>query len=298
MPDSGVSWGEIFALMTAVTWATGVVLFKKSGETVHPIGLNLFKNVLAVVLLIPTIYLFGETVFYPAPWRHYLIVFLSGAIGIGVADTLFFKSLNAIGAARSAIVDCLYSPSVIGLSMIFLGERLSVVQIVGVTLIISAVLTAVSERKMEPADRKTILWGVFYGALAMGFTATGIVIVKPILNESPLLWVTEMRLLSGVAVLALFLLLMPSRRAIIRSVYSRIGLGYTFWGSFSGGYLAMALWIAGMKFTQASTAAALNQTSNIFIFIFAAVFLRERITLFRLIGILLGVGGALLVTFG
>jgi drug/metabolite transporter (DMT)-like permease len=60
----------------------------------------------------------------------------------------------------------------------------------------------------------------------------------------------------------------------------------------------MVLWLAGMKYTQAATAAALNQTSNIFIFIFAAILLKERITAVRLVAIGLGVAGALLVTFG
>ena len=68
--------------------------------------------------------------------------------------------------------------------------------------------------------------------------------------------------------------------------------------SFVGAYLAMFFWLAGMKFTQVSIAAALNQTSNIFVFIFAALFLREPITSRRTIGIILAVSGALLVYFG
>ena len=60
----------------------------------------------------------------------------------------------------------------------------------------------------------------------------------------------------------------------------------------------MMLWLAGMKYTLASTSAALNQTSNIFIFIFAAIFLKEKINLQRVIAILLGVSGVFLVSFG
>jgi drug/metabolite transporter (DMT)-like permease len=73
---------------------------------------------------------------------------------------------------------------------------------------------------------------------------------------------------------------------------------YLISSSFLGAYLAMILWLAGMKFTMASIAAALNQTSNIFIFIFAAIFLKEPITPRRTAGIVLGVAGAFMVTFG
>ena len=50
-----------------------------------------------------------------------------------------------------------------------------------------------------------------------------------------------------------------------------------------------------MKSTQASISAALNQTSNIFIFILAALFLGERITPVRLFAIILGITGAIIV---
>jgi drug/metabolite transporter (DMT)-like permease len=60
----------------------------------------------------------------------------------------------------------------------------------------------------------------------------------------------------------------------------------------------MFIWLAGMKYTQASIASALNQTSTIFIFIFAALFLKEPINLKRTIGIILAFIGSFLVLFG
>jgi drug/metabolite transporter (DMT)-like permease len=66
-------------------------------------------------------------------------------------------------------------------------------------------------------------------------------------------------------------------------------------GSFLGAYVAILLWVGGMKYATASVASALNQTSNLFIFLFAALFLKERITRAKLAGIVLGVLGVLLV---
>jgi drug/metabolite transporter (DMT)-like permease len=122
--------------------------------------------------------------------------------------------------------------------------------------------------------------------------------IKPLLDRSPLLWVTEVRLIGGVAVLLLVLLVHPARRAIIRSVRSRQKWVFTLSGSLMGGYLAMVLWLGGMKYTMASIASALNQTSSIFMFIFAAFFLKEPITKYRLIGIALAVAGVMMMTFG
>ncbi|MCP4566365.1 MAG: DMT family transporter [FCB group bacterium] len=289
--------GEFLALLTAVTWAIGVIFFKKSGETVHPLSLNLFKNLLAVILVIPTVMIMGESLTRSASTNDYLLLLISGALGIGIADTLFFKSLNLLGAGLSAVVDCLYSPFVIGMSMIWLGERLTFLQIIGVLLILSAVLTATHRKGSGHLSRRDLWLGLFYGALAMATTAVGIVIAKPLLNNSPLLWVTEIRLLGGIAVLITVLAFHPRRVAILSTLRNRQGWKYTLSGSFIGTYMALIFWLGGMKYTQASIAASLNQTSNIFIFIFAAVFLREPINRQRVIGIILGVAGAFIITF-
>jgi drug/metabolite transporter (DMT)-like permease len=64
--------------------------------------------------------------------------------------------------------------------------------------------------------------------------------------------------------------------------------------SIVGNYLAMLAWLAGFKYTLVSVAAILNQLSTIFTFILAAMFLKEPVTLPRLIAIVLAVSGALL----
>jgi drug/metabolite transporter (DMT)-like permease len=285
-------------LLTAVAWAFAVILFKKSGETVHPIGLNLFKDLFALVLFLPTMWLFGETLWRDAPAAEYALLLASGALGIGLGDTFFFKSLNLLGAGLTAIVDCLYSPFIIGMSMLFLAERLSVLQGVGAALVVAAVLAASLEWRKGLIGRRDLAFGILYGVLGLASMAVGIVMIKPLLERSPLLWATEIRVMGGVAALAVILLFHRRRRAIVSSVVSTRGWRYMLGGSFAGAYLAMVLWLAGMKYTQASVAAALNQTANVFIFIFAALLLREPITRRRTLGIVLGFAGAVLVSFG
>jgi drug/metabolite transporter (DMT)-like permease len=285
-------------LTTALTWAIAVILFKKSGESVHPIALNVFKNSLAVILLIPTSFILSDTLFYSASSRDYLILFISGALGIGIADTLFFMSLNLLGASLMAIVDCLYSPFIIIMSFIFLSESLSFFQIFGVLLIISAVLTATQPKARANISGKNLAIGILCGALAMAANAAGIVMVKPVLEKSPLIWVTEMRLLSGVIVLALILLIHPRRRKIMASLHSLGSWPYTLLGSFFGAYLSMVFWLGGMKYTMASISASLNQTSNVWIFLLAALFLKEAINKQKILAIVMAVVGVFIVTFG
>jgi len=291
--------GEVLSLIVALTWAFAVILFKKSGEKVHPIALNLFKALLASVLLLPTLWLFSGTLTPRIHRADYWLLLLSGALGFGISDTLFFMSLNKLGAGLTAIVGCFYSLSVIGLSIIWLNERLTVLQVIGVILIISALLTATQKnRRGATIGRRDLILGVLYGILSTLIVAVSIVMIKPLLERSSLLWASEIRLIGGVIVLLLILLFLPTRRKIISSIFSVQSWGYTFWGSFIGGYISIILWTAGMKFTQASAAAALNQTSSIFIFIFAALLLKEPINPQRIFGIILAVFGTFLVILG
>lgn len=290
--------GQAYAIATAIVWAFAVILFKKSGENVHPLALNFYKNLLAMTLLVPTILIFGGGFSDSFTAKEYIILLASGALGIGLADTFFFKSLNLLGAGLSAVVDCLYSPSIILLSFFWLGESLSLIQMIGLVMIISAVMTVSRSDKNGHISRKNLIWGIFWGALAMATMAIGIVMIKPLLSTAPFLMLTELRLAGGMIILLAIIPFYPRWTTMMMPRLNRRGFGYLIGASFVGAYLAMILWLAGMKFTTTSIAAALNQTSNIFIFVFAAMFLKEPITPRRTVGIVLGVVGALIVTFG
>jgi drug/metabolite transporter (DMT)-like permease len=274
-----------------------VILFKKSGETVHPIALNLFKDLLAIALFIPTVYIFGEILFRRASISDYSLLLISGLLGITMADTFYFIALNAAGAGVMAIVSCLYSPFIIALSMIFLGEKLTAVQLLGAAMIITAVVVAAYSREGVRSADGNLIKGIVFGALGNLANAAGVVMIKPILNLSPLVWVSTIRLMGGAAGLLVILIFLKDRVKILSSLRNRQAWGFTVSSSFMGAYLAMFLWLAGMKFTLTSIAAALNQTSAIFIFIMAIIFLKEKLSYRKSLGVVLAMIGVLLVTY-
>jgi drug/metabolite transporter (DMT)-like permease len=298
MDTSTIHIGEICSILTAFVWAVAVILFKKSGERVHPIALNLFKNTLALILFFPTLWLLHQPLWNQAPVSTYLLFMASGAIGIGIADTLFFKALNQIGAGLTAIVDCLYSPFVIALSVLWLQEHLTLLQLMGALMVVIAVASTTSKGTVKEITRRDLFAGLLWGVVAVACMAIGIVMVKPLLNRSPLLLATEVRLLGGAAALCLIVLLHPMRHSILRSTISKGSWIYMLPGSFVGAYVAMLLWVAGMKYAPASISSALNQTSTIFVVIMAALFLHEPLTPRRIGAIVLAVAGAYLVAFG
>lgn len=290
--------GQILSLASAIVWAFAVILFRKSGETVHPIALNLFKNILTIILLLPTMMLFKVSLITPIPLRIYIIFFVSGILGIATADTFFFMSLNKIGASLVAIAACTYSPFIILLSYIFLRENLTILQIFGVVLIIFAVIMTTRIKLSWHLTRRDLLLGILYALLSTSTTSVSIILIKPLLKQTPLLWAIEMRLIGGFISLLIISLLLPIRRIIFTSLNNVRGIGYSISGTLVGTYLTLIIWLAGMKYTLASIASALNQTSSVFVFIFAAFLLKEKITQLKVFAIIVAIIGVFLVFLG
>jgi drug/metabolite transporter (DMT)-like permease len=289
--------GELLAVASGLTWAGASIFFRLSGQTVPPLGLNLFKNGLAIVLLTLTMILAGEA-FFPAGLAaaDYALVLASGAVGIAVSDTLYFASINALGASLSAVVATLYSPFIISLSLIFLGERLSLKQTAGVLLIISAVLIISYRRVDLSLSKRALSAGIAAGVLAQLATAVGIVILKPRLSHYPLLWVTNIRVGSGLLFLAVPVLVHPGRKLWLGPLRRRANWKFLVPATVLGSYLSMIAWMGGMKYALASVAAALNQLSTVFIFIMAIVFLKEKATPLKVAAVAMAAAGAILAS--
>lgn len=295
-PGSARSLGEILALASGLAWAVAVVLFRVSGRSIHPVGLNLGKNVLGLAMIVPTLLILGEPLAPLVPASATGLLLLSGVLGIAVSDTLFFQALNRLGASLTAIVDCFYSPFVIALSFILLGERLTVVQLGGAALVISAILTVSKEGKLERIDRRDLALGILYGVLAMFFVALGIVMVKPVLGTVSVFWATFVRMVGGTAALVLLVPVLRNRRAVLAPLVDRRNWKALVPAAFFGSYLSLVLWTGGMKYATASVAAVLNQLNTIFIVVIAAIFLKERLTGWKILAVVLAFLGAYLAS--
>ena len=286
--------GEVLAIASGLVWAVAVILYKISGRNVHPLGLNLFKNVLALLFIVPTMILLGRPLVPATSFKSVGLLLLSGFLGIAVSDTLFFYCLNRLGASVVAIIDCFYSPFVIGLSFLLLSERMKGWQLIGVALIILGVLASTRTNQAEPIKKADLVSGLTFGVLAMFFVAFGIVIVKPVLAKEDVVWSTLVRLVGGAVPLAVVIPFLPDRRAILRPLVERGNWKAMVPAAFFGSYLSLILWMGGMKYAAASVAAALNQLNTIFIVIFAAFFLRERLGLWKIAAVILAFLGAYL----
>jgi drug/metabolite transporter (DMT)-like permease len=288
-----MGWGEVFALSSALTWALAVVLMRRSGETLPAFELNLFKNCFGLALLVPTILLVSglSVPYYTA--TELSLVLLSGLVGIAVADTWYLTALNLMGASRTGIVSSLFSPFVIFLSAIFLGEQLAAWQWFGFGLVMAGVLLVTWRANRSSVDAEHLKKGLMYAVGAVFMMAVGIVMVKGVLETRSFLWTMGLRFVGGVGGMLLFLLVTGKWQNVKRNFNQPHPWGTILLASFLGAYLALILWLAGYKLIDASIASVLNQTNVVFIVFLAWLMLGERINRRKLIGMGLTVAGVI-----
>lgn len=290
--------GEALSIGSALAWAGSVIAYTRLGETLPPARLNLLKNLLVLAMMVPTVLVVHGLTLPGVPPLAIVLAVASGTLGIAVADTLYFRALNTLGASHMGIVGNLYSPVVIVLSFAFLGERLGPVQIAGFVLVTAGVLVISQNTSVSRPDVRRRRIGVLYGAASITLMAIAIVMIKRVLETQPLLWVVLLRVIGGVlGMLALFLW---RRESLVpdAALRARIRWPLLLLAAFLGQYLSMVLWLGGYKYTEASIAAILNESSSVFIVLLAVPFLGEGLSRRKLLGVGLTVAGVACMLLG
>ncbi len=290
--------GPSVALGCALSWAIALVLWRKAGNDVPAKVLNAFKNTLSFLLMLPTLY-FVEGSLWPEITRQdFVLLLCSGAVGIGISDMLYLWSLKLIGASRLAIIDCVYSPTIIFLSFLFLGETLGPIQIVGTLLVVFAVYLVNAKEVYTKEAKDNLIKGGVVAVIAIVSMAIGILIVKPVFGRVPLFSVITIRLLGGTLMSFATLIGSEERLRGFNHIIQAPKRNTIILASICGTYVSMVMWVAGFKYNEASIAAVFNQTTTFFTVILAAIFLEEPLTRRKITATLTASLGVLMITFG
>ena len=139
--NSGVvsSW-QFWALLSAVFAALTAIFAKVGVENVNSDLATLIRTLVVVCIL--TLIVYGTGQFQnPADisGRTYLFLLLSG-LGTGASWLCYFRALKLGNAAQVAPIDKLSVVLVAVIGVAFLGERLSMVNWLGVVLVASGAL--------------------------------------------------------------------------------------------------------------------------------------------------------------
>lgn len=285
--------GEFCALVAPLCWSVAIVFYRRTSVSAPPQSMTLFKNALATLLLLGTMAATG--IGFPADrsWTDWGRLAASGILGLAIGDTLLFHALARMGAARVAIVDTVYAPAVVGLSFLFLGDTLGLACLAGGAMVLAGVLVA--NRSQDPGPTGDTAGGTLFGLGAIASTSIGVVLSKPVLEDSDLVEVTCTRIGFGVLAQLAWVVVTRDRAAAVAFRPSSGVWPTLVPATLVGTYLSLLFWMGGFKWAPASVAAVLNQLATVYILVLARVVLKERVAPRQVGGGLLAAAGALVV---
>lgn len=292
--------GEVAALAAAFLWALATLLFGQLGKSLLPLGLNLAKGVMAILMLAVTL-LIGQRP--PVGLEAWVLVLLlaSGAVGIGLGDTVYFAAINHLGARRALLLQTLAPALAALLAGLGLGERLSwstglgmVLTLVGVGWVISQRVPPATDLPSSPSYR-----GVFYGILAALGQASGAVMSRAALADTSVdpLWSALLRLAGGLLLITTLLAGQGQLRPQIKPLGSVRVLALVAIAASLGTYLGIYLQQVALKYSPTGIAQALTATSPLFILPMAAL-VGDRVTARAVGGAVIALVGVVLLVNG
>ena len=149
-----------------------------------PVMLNMSKGLIAVVLLSIVLavdwFVFGNQP-WSMSWEKLALMALSGVIGIGLGDTLFFAGLNRMGARRMLLLFTINPVITVLIAWALMHEPLTGLQVLGIALTCGGVAWVIAERNGERSDGHVDLLGVLYGFGAATCQASGYLLSRHIL---------------------------------------------------------------------------------------------------------------------
>jgi drug/metabolite transporter (DMT)-like permease len=289
--------GELAALAAALLWAVSSVVYAGLGDRLSATWLNFLKGLVAIGLVAVTVLLLGLP-WVPMPIGPLIALLVSGILGIGIGDTCYFKSINALGPRRALVIESLAPPLAAILAFLAFGETLAASQLIGIALTIGGVAWVVSEQQGSAASTLDPQWlsGISYGITAALCQALGVTLSRWVLLHTAIdpLWATLLRLLIGCTVLGLSLAIRNRRLDSPRPILTRRTLGIIAIASFFSTYLGIWLQQLSLKYTAVGISQTLTSTSQLFM-VPIAILRREPLTRRSILGSGIAMAGIVLL---
>ena len=295
--------GEISALCAAICWSIAVIIFKSASEKISPFLIVALKNTIALLAFFILFY-FCDFPFWNNEFNNsdYIKIIISGCLGMGLGDILFIYALSQIGANRVAIINC-FEPAVVYMfSIVMLGTLLTTQQFVGFVIVIISLLIITYEKDINDIDPYIKKRGLLLQICAVMLSSFGIVLIKPVLSKTNniihlQLWVTAFRLFPGFILAWIIFFLQKNPYSMLLPLKQSKIIWKILISSGMGTFIALSFWIIGYAIIEKPPIASIiGQTSVIFISILSWIFLKEKISKFRILSMTVAIIGVLLIT--
>ncbi len=290
-------FGEIAALCTAIFWTVTALAFESASLKIGSLSLNIIRLGIGFIFLsIFNLFYRGIILPFDASPENWFWLVISGLVGFLFGDLFLFKSYTIIGSRFAMLIMTLVPPITALAGWIILGEKLSGMNYLGMSLTILGISLAIFNRSIGKTgftlkfSYKGLLFA-FFGAVGQ---ALGLVLSKFGMKDYDPFAATQIRIIAGFFGFAVLITIIRRWRNVLDGFSHRKGMISAGIGSFFGPFLGVSFSLLAVKHTQTGIASTIMAIVPVLIIPPAIFLFKQKVTVLEIIGALISVAGVTL----
>lgn len=285
--------GIIVALLSAASWAFATVVFDRIGKVVPYVGITFLKGIFSIILMI-VLLIFTGGLHKIGIWEFSFLA-LSGIIGISVGDSLFFKSLQDLGAKVQVIFFLLGQIFTMILSLLLLGELLSLEQYIGAIILLTGIVVVIWGKQENHPNK---IRGIVCGLLSILCFSVSAIMVKMAIADVEVVTATFYRMAFGTIFTLGFGVMGKQLPSWVKPLRDKRLLALFILNVFVITYGGFLLSMVAIKLISVSLVSVLGTTEPVFVLLFAYLINKEKITKQEVIGTMITLAGLFIIING
>ncbi len=287
--------GEVAALFTAIFWTITAISFERASLRIGSLSVNIIRLFIGFVFLTIFTWIYRGIAFpTDIDSNSWMWLLLSGLVGFVFGDLFLFKSYTIIGSRFSMLIMTLVPPITALFGWLLLGEKLTLMNYLGMFLTISGISLAIFSRDKVQGKKlklKLSMKGILFACGGAVGQAIGLVISKVGMKDYSPFAATQIRLIAGMGGFVILVTLMGRWKKIFSSISDRKGMTGTTLGSFFGPFLGVSFSLLAVQYTQTGIASTIMSIVPVLIIPPVIIIYKQKVSFLEMIGATISVVG-------
>ncbi|HEY8361984.1 MAG TPA: DMT family transporter [Tissierellaceae bacterium] len=286
--------GEFAALGTAICWSLSATFFELSGKKVGSLAVSYIRLITGFIFIsIFTYFIRGNLFPVDANIRNWIFLSISGFIGFFIGDLFLFQSYLEVGSRVSMLIMATSPPITALLGFLIFGERLSILNILGMVLTILGIAIVILSKGDEENKVKVnySIKGLIYAFLGSLGQAGGMIFSKLGMGSYNPFAATQIRIIAGFVCYTFLIAYLKKFENIKKALKDKTALLYISIGSIFGPFVGVGLSLLSLQHTSAGISSTITSITPVTIIPLSVLVFKDKIRIKEVIGALITVIG-------
>jgi len=293
--------GEFAALVTALCWTGTAIAFEFAGKRIGSFTMNFLRLILAFLFYaVYSLWVHGS--FFPLnfPAESWMWLILSGLVGFVLGDWLLFQAYVDIGARISLVIMSLWPAMAAFLAWIFLGERMSFPDLLGLILVTAGIAMVIVSGKDFRKDKNGVrkkaipVLGILMALGGAFGQAGGMVLSKVGMQDHDPFSSSYIRVIAATLGFGVLFTVTGRWKRLRAALSDSRAMTATTVGAFIGPFLGVSFSLLAIQHTSTGVASSIMAVNPVLIIPLSVAFFHESVTWREVFGAIIAVGGVIL----